>query len=147
MRGKFDAFGRNFFALKKSKMQDQGLFAYMQEDICRIVKSEKVADFRFHIMVGFFSMNLTVLLRLWVLRQWLLIFHFWHFLISFLRLITLSEEKIVLIEYIFHSESAFKVTNMFWFFQLHLPVEKNNKYLNFDIRHVQIDDLPTVGTK
>ena len=54
MRGKFDAFGRNFFALKKSKMQDQGLFAYMQEDICRIVKSEKVADFRFHIMVGFF---------------------------------------------------------------------------------------------
>jgi hypothetical protein len=26
----------------------------MQEDICRIVKSEKVADFRFHIMVGFF---------------------------------------------------------------------------------------------
>ena len=59
MRGKFDAFGRNFFALKKSKMQDQGLFAYMQEDICRIVKSEKVADFRFHIMVRFFSMNLT----------------------------------------------------------------------------------------
>ena len=54
MRGKFDAFGRNFFALKKSKMQDQGLFAYMQEDICRIVKSEKVADFRFHIMVWFF---------------------------------------------------------------------------------------------
>ena len=54
MRGKFDAFGRNFFALKKSKMQDQGLFAYTQEDICRIVKSEKVADFRFHIMVWFF---------------------------------------------------------------------------------------------
>ena len=74
MRGKFDAFGRNFFALKKSKMQDQGLFAYMQEDICRIVKSEKVADFRFHIMVGFFFYEFDWLtwLRLWVLRQYLL---------------------------------------------------------------------------
>jgi len=61
MRGKFDAFGRNFFALKKSKMQDQGLFAFMQEDICRIVKSEEVADFRFHIMTvhSWFTMDNT----------------------------------------------------------------------------------------
>ena len=38
LTGKFDAFGRSFFALKKTKMQDQGLLTFMKEDIAREVK-------------------------------------------------------------------------------------------------------------
>ena len=34
------------------KMQDQGLYQLMQEDVIRTVKSEDVADFRFHIMAA-----------------------------------------------------------------------------------------------
>ena len=38
LTGKFDAFGRSFFAIKKNKMQEQGLYTFMKEDISRQVK-------------------------------------------------------------------------------------------------------------
>ena len=36
---------------------------------------------------------------------------------------------------------------LFWFFPLRLPVENNNRYFIFKIRHVQIDELPRTLVK
>jgi len=52
MEGKFDSFGCSMKAKLIEKMQDQGLYQLMQEDIIRTVKSDDVADFRFHIMAA-----------------------------------------------------------------------------------------------